>query len=518
MLRILFAVLLVPPALALADSPPPPPFPHPQQPQTHFASPQPAAAAAADAAHLIQLSYSSQSAAQSAYDALSSTHDIWAYDATSFHLAASPSALSQSLPPSSSDEPPLLTPLSPLSTLLSQPTLQPSYNLLASSALISNLSSLSTTDRSSLLRGDEMHSSFHPLDNLVELMRALVDESPMYAEMVEIAKSAEGRIVWGLKVTNRTHQHPHPGDDDDFEDEEEDGEEMDEAELMRKKKHGRKGGKGKKRPQFPHKLGFVVAGTQHAREWISASTALYAAHQLLLSTLPPSPSPPSHLQSCPRLLDIFEFTFIPVVNVDGYAYTWTSDRLWRKNRQVVDPKSRCVGIDLNRNWGHRFEKGQRPNACSEAFAGDEPFQATELLGLSSYLSNSSNHVAAFVDLHSYGQMLMFPWSYSCKKRTADDEDLFEAAIGASKAIRSVHGRSFEVGSVCQVSLSSPGESVDWTYADAKIRWSFAVELRGGVYGFLLPPSQILPSGEETLAGLVSLAEFVAKKEAAKKIV
>lgn len=131
---------------------------------------------------------------------------------------------------------------------------------------------------------------------------------------------------------------------------------------------------------------------------------------------------------------------------------------------------------------------------------------------------------------------MFPWSYSCKKPTSDDEDLFEAAIGAAQAVRGVHGRSFEVGSVCQVSLTSPGESVDWTCAcsfftrsltlvqrrpadahstpsadaDAKVRWSFAIELRGGVYGFLLPPAQILPSGEETHAGLVSLAEFVAK--------
>ncbi|KAK4693925.1 hypothetical protein P7C70_g8836, partial [Phenoliferia sp. Uapishka_3] len=105
---------------------------------------------------------------------------------------------------------------------------------------------------------------------------------------------------------------------------------------------------------------------------------------------------------------------------------------------------------------------------------------------------------------------MFPWSYSCKKTTSDDEDLFEAAIGASTALRRVHGRSFEVGSICQVSLTAPGESVDWTYADAGVRWSFAMELRGGVYGFLIPPREIVPSGEETLAALESLAEFVLK--------
>ena len=49
-----------------------------------------------------------------------------------------------------------------------------------------------------------------------------------------------------------------------------------------------------------------------------------------------------------------------------------------------------------------------------------------------------------------------------------------------------------------------------TDADAKIRWSFTLELRGGVFGFLIPPSQIVPAGEETFAGLLSLADFVTK--------
>ncbi len=39
---------------------------------------------------------------------------------------------------------------------------------------------------------------------------------------------------------------------------------------------------------------------------------------------------------------------VPITNVDGYLYTQTN-RLWRKNRRV-DPKTNCVGVDINRNW------------------------------------------------------------------------------------------------------------------------------------------------------------------------
>lgn len=40
--------------------------------------------------------------------------------------------------------------------------------------------------------------------------------------------------------------------------------------------------------------------------------------------------------------------FLPVVNPDGYEYTHTIDRLWRKNRKG---SGTCSGVDLNRNFG-----------------------------------------------------------------------------------------------------------------------------------------------------------------------
>lgn len=44
-----------------------------------------------------------------------------------------------------------------------------------------------------------------------------------------------------------------------------------------------------------------------------------------------------------RLVDQFEFTIVPVLNADGYAYTWEHNRMWRKNRQPTSIPF-CPGI------------------------------------------------------------------------------------------------------------------------------------------------------------------------------
>lgn len=46
-----------------------------------------------------------------------------------------------------------------------------------------------------------------------------------------------------------------------------------------------------------------------------------------------------------------------------------------------------------------------------------------------------------------------------------------------------------------------------------MKYSYAVELRDtGRHGFLLPEEEILPSSEETFAGVLKLANFIRKRE------
>lgn len=74
-----------------------------------------------------------------------------------------------------------------------------------------------------------------------------------------------------------------------------------------------------------------------------------------------------------RLLDKLEFIVVPIVNPDGYEvilyvetvaevlaimliqYTWTDDRLWRKNRANIGD-SECRGVDLNRNFNDHWNE------------------------------------------------------------------------------------------------------------------------------------------------------------------
>ena len=92
----------------------------------------------------------------------------------------------------------------------------------------------------------------------------------------------------------------------------------------------------------------------HAREWITPATALFIIDNIILNNIPQN------------------FIIVPVINVDGYEYTWSSDRLWRKNRKpysqskfaISEMPDRCNGVDLNRNYDINFGgEGGPANPC-----------------------------------------------------------------------------------------------------------------------------------------------------------
>lgn len=80
-----------------------------------------------------------------------------------------------------------------------------------------------------------------------------------------------------------------------------------------------------------------VDGGIHAREWISPSTVTYIINQFV-----------SNYESEPSYVKEIDWYFLPVLNPDGYEYSHTTDRLWRKNRRFGIG---CAGTDLNRNFG-----------------------------------------------------------------------------------------------------------------------------------------------------------------------
>ncbi|GAC95726.1 zinc carboxypeptidase A [Pseudozyma hubeiensis SY62] len=406
--------------------------------------------------------------------------------------------------------------------------MQPFQENLRSKTLIEDLDQLlqeqSRSAEASIQSGGkarDWHKQYHNLEEIEAYMSMLENSYPGHVRVEEIGKTHEGRSILALKLGQGLPTQPPPSPPQD------------------------------PQPQPPPppsnitslapKTGILITAGQHAREWISTSTSLFFASDLLHAAL----GPPANVTTMKKkksrkgrkkntwtrssalaVLKTFTITIIPVSNPDGYTYSWTKNRMWRKNRQPNKFPSGlfCKGVDLNRNYGFAFASSALASPCSEMYPGTTPFSSAETTAIGRYLQAEENNVRAYFDLHSYGQLMMYPFSYDCSQPVADEEDLLELALGAVSAVKKVHGRQFSAGKVCAVYAEGGGNSIDWSYASSepvpgteaekrRVKWSFSVELRdGGTYGFLLPPKQIIPAGEEVSAGLRYMLDFIGKKE------
>nr|POE79587.1 putative metallocarboxypeptidase ecm14 [Quercus suber] len=345
-------------------------------------------------------------------------------------------------------------------------------------------------------------AEYQPLSVIEPWMKLLASLFTTHVRKIDIGVSYQGRAIPALRVG------VHPTNKEDR--------------------------AAKKRPTV-----LVTAGL-HAREWISTSTVNFLAYSLITGygKIP-------HITS---LLHEFDFVFVPTVNPDGYVYSWETDRLWRKNRQQTSLRF-CQGIDLDRAFAFGWDGATTTvgNPCSESYAGESPFEAVEAQRLADWARNETEHnnveFVGFLDLHSYSQEILYPYSYSCDATPPGLENLEELAIGLEKAIRISHGHSYEVLPACQgnvaasakplsrkppFSSSSPspppppprlwprmesagGSALDFFYHELRVRYAYQIKLRDrGTYGFLLPKENIVPTGKEMLDALLYFGNFLSE--------
>lgn len=101
----------------------------------------------------------------------------------------------------------------------------------------------------------------------------------------------------------------------------------------------------------------------------------------------------------------FVFSFLPVMNPDGYIHSWTTNRWWRKNLKKT--KNSCLGVDLNRNFDVNFGK-PNPSYCFEDYKGTKPFSEKESQAEKDYITElnvKGNRLDLFLAFHSYGQQV-----------------------------------------------------------------------------------------------------------------
>ena len=112
------------------------------------------------------------------------------------------------------------------------------------------------------------------------------------------------------------------------------------------------------------------------------------------------------------ILESLDLWLVPCMNPDGRIHSMTVDALWRKNRRD-NPGTSCDGVDLNRNfdelWG--VTQGQTScSPCSDVYCGPSAFSEPETRNIKHLLD--THRVDCFVDVHSYSELILWPWGHA----------------------------------------------------------------------------------------------------------
>ncbi|CAD7080708.1 unnamed protein product [Hermetia illucens] len=292
-------------------------------------------------------------------------------------------------------------------------------------------------------------NNFHRYDAIVQYLQFLAAKYPDHAKFDSVAKTAGGRHLAVLRIA------PY-----------------------------RRVGK---------KLVYIQGGS-HAREWISISTVLYFVTELL-----------ENFNYYQNYLKGIEIGVVPVLNPDGYEYTHTRDRLWRKNLNFP-PGGYCRGVDLNRNFGFKWGYiGASRNPCSEVYSGRLPFSEAETEWVRRYLVNNQYRTKLVIDVHSFGKYLFYPWGYQLGSAPTK-ATLHQIGQQVAKAIYKYRGTKYSVGTASQLLYKAAGGLDDYAYGALGVPLSYTFELPGS--SFRNNPRDIIPIGKETTAGFIEFIKIV----------
>uniref|UniRef100_H3C0J6 Carboxypeptidase A1 n=1 Tax=Tetraodon nigroviridis TaxID=99883 RepID=H3C0J6_TETNG len=232
----------------------------------------------------------------------------------------------------------------------------------------------------------------------------------------------------------------------------------------------------------------------HSREWVTQASGTWFAKKIVTDY--------GRDPALTAILDKMDIFLEIVTNPDGFYYTHNSNRMWRKTRKPT-PGSSCVGVDPNRNWDAGFgEPGASSSPCSETYRGPTAHSETEVKSIVDFVKAHGN-IKAFLSIHSYSQMLLYPYGYTSSP-AKDQADLHNLAKKAVSELASLYGTYYTYGSVINTIYQASGITIDWTYKQG-IKYSYTFELRDtGRYGFILPANQILPTARETWLALMAI--------------
>ncbi|GMS83541.1 hypothetical protein PENTCL1PPCAC_5716, partial [Pristionchus entomophagus] len=315
--------------------------------------------------------------------------------------------------------------------------------------------------------------SYHGHVAITDSMQRMADSSKGLAKYITIGNTVEGRPIAGLKI----------GNDD-----------------------------GKK------DVVIFDAGI-HAREWATVHTALYFINQLIN---------PGSDSSVKEYVDKLVIYVLPVLNPDGYEYTRIDEtnpkyRMWRKNRgrelcsSTVEGEKRCCkGVDLNRNFDFQFGAiGSSRYICSEIFHGPFAFSEPETQAIRDLFLSLKGRIRAYVTLHSYSQLFIHSYSHREKAFPREIDDIRRVASNAVKEIEKMYGTKYQFGTGPEIIYGFAGGSTDWATEKIAVKYSYTIELRPlytAFNGFVMRPSELIPTARETWNGVRVVLDAVIKEQ------
>lgn len=251
----------------------------------------------------------------------------------------------------------------------------------------------------------------------------------------------------------------------------------------------------------------LYTGMHHAREPIGMQHLLFYMWHLL-----------ENYGTDPlirALVDTTEMYFVPVFNVDGYAYNIANSPngggMWRKNRRLNVGGS--YGIDINRNYGYMWgydDTGSSPDPTAETFRGTAPFSEPETRIMKRFCESRDFRLA--LNYHSYSNLFLYAWGYIADP--CPDDLLFNSL---SRLLTVENGYTYGPGST--TIYPTNGGSDDWMYGEQTTKnkiLSWTPEVGGSNDGFWPQQSRIIPLCQENMLQSLLAAQLAGKYAVAKE--
>ncbi|HSN50871.1 MAG TPA: M14 family zinc carboxypeptidase, partial [Bacteroidales bacterium] len=208
------------------------------------------------------------------------------------------------------------------------------------------------------------------------------------------------------------------------------------------------------------------------------------------------------------LVDNLELYFVPVVNVDGYEYNYTTfpngGGDWRKNRR---DNGGSFGIDLNRNFGYMWgydDIGSSPIPSELTYRGPFAFSEPETQIIRDF--SISNGFRQSLNYHTYSNLFLYPWCYIT-------EIAPDSAILVNYSTLMTRMNRYTTGTPGDVLYNTNGDINDWMYGEQTTKpkiFSFTAEIGNQQDGFWPAPWRIITLCQENMYQNLMMAHLALK--------